>query len=422
MEGKKQMKLSLKAIIIIVSMLIILICIIGVGVYIKTKKKSNSSLEKQQKSVIEANEIDNNEVYNNLNKVCRIKGKGSDLLYKNEYESDTSYIEKVIYSDMNDKNNKINFLNGNSVIESVLKGKKLNGDFIKVKYDTDTSDFDDSIIYMMKRKFFGFKTKVIVKKAFDQNEKEVNLSLFDDINTIKSKSSIFYVLFDITNEEGKEYIVGMYNRFFEDNNSNVLQIAVILNKQNTQIDISDEEQTKKLWNQYANYEIEKTEESKNGDYEEVNINGETLYHRLTNNVWKGKYLKEGVVINRNLNKQEVVSYEDYIKYINIINSNAREKIKKQYTDQGLNYVILSYVDSTCGNDIELIDYKEGNNKIIIYGNRTSSMVVEMGTGYLIAIPTKKSVGTTVEYRECYSTSEISNLKNYGVLEYETMWD
>ena len=421
MEEKKQMKLSLKAVIIIASILIILICIIGAGVYIKTKKKSNSSLEKQQKSAIEANEMDNNEVYNNLNKVCRIKGKSSDLLYKNEHESDTTYIEKVIYSDMNDKNNKINFLTGNSAIESVLKGKKLNGDFIKVKYDTDTSDYDDSIIYMMNRKFFGFKTKKIVKKAFDQNEKEVNLSIFDDINTIKSKCSIFYVVFDVTNEEGKEYIVGMYNRLFE-NNPNVLQIAVILNKQNAQIDISDEEQTKKLWNQYANYEIEKVEESRKGDYEEVNINGEILYHRLTNNVWKGKYLKEEVVVNRNLKKQEVVSYEDYIKYINKINSNAREKIKKQYTDQNLNYVILSYVDSTCGHDIELIDFKEENNKIIIYGNGTSSMVVERGTGYLIAIPTKKSVGTTVEYRECYSTSEISNLKNYGVLEYETIWD
>ena len=161
-------------------------------------------------------------------------------------------------------------------------------------------------------------------------------------------------------------------------------------------------------------EVNVTEENTNqDDYEELDIQGMKYYHRLTNNVWKGEHIKERFVVKRNISKQQVVSYDNYKKYIDEINEYASKKIKKYYTDSSFNYIILCNVFNGLGYDMELIDCKEDDNSIIIYGNEESSRTEEMGTGYLIAIPTKMEVGTPVEYRECYSTSEINNVKNHS---------
>ena len=63
--------------------------------------------------------------------------------------------------------------------------------------------------------------------------------------------------------------------------------------------------------------------------------------------------------------------------------------------------------------MQLIDCLEENNKIIIYGNETTNGIMSSGSGYFIAIPTDISVGTEIEYRECYTSTEIDNFKKYN---------
>ena len=62
--------------------------------------------------------------------------------------------------------------------------------------------------------------------------------------------------------------------------------------------------------------------------------------------------------------------------------------------------------------MELIDCFEESNKIIIYGDEESNGVMASGSGFFIAIPTNLPVGTEIEYRECYTSSQINNLKKY----------
>lgn len=58
--------------------------------------------------------------------------------------------------------------------------------------------------------------------------------------------------------------------------------------------------------------------------------------------------------------------------------------------------------------MELIDCIEKNNKIIVYGDEEVNGVMAGGSGYFITIPTDMPVETKIEYRECYSSSEIKN--------------
>lgn len=62
--------------------------------------------------------------------------------------------------------------------------------------------------------------------------------------------------------------------------------------------------------------------------------------------------------------------------------------------------------------MELIDCLGDNNKVIVYGDEEKNGVMASGIGYFIAIPTNISVGTEIEYRECYTSSQINNLKKY----------
>lgn len=167
-------------------------------------------------------------------------------------------------------------------------------------------------------------------------------------------------------------------------------------------------------------EIEKINDSSQEDYEKVEIDGKTYYHRLTNNKWNGEYHQDTYYTSQENDKEEVVSYKDYIKYINEIKTSDGEKIESYYTDKTSNYIILSYSNGYSMCNMELIDCKEEKKQIIIYGDENVRGVMADGSGYFIAIPTKMPVGTPIQYRECYSTSEISNLKNYGTIETETI--
>lgn len=165
-----------------------------------------------------------------------------------------------------------------------------------------------------------------------------------------------------------------------------------------------------------NYTIEDSNKTKEteGDYEKLEINGEIYYHRLTQNEWNGEYHQDKYETNKSNNKAEVISYEDYAKYIDEINDSiTSNKIEKYYNDEKSNYVILSYSNGHSHCEINLIDYKEEDGKISIYGDESINGVMASGSGFLIAIPTKLPVGTEVKYNECYSDEEISNIKNYG---------
>lgn len=420
MKKNKQMKISLKLAIIIGIIIILLIFIIGICIYgIKDNNIENVSGKKIENGIENTTE-QRNKGNVTENGFCRIKGDNSNLLYKNEQESDTSYSEKIIYLDEEAKNN---MLSSSNILDAnqVLRRGAFGGEFIRVKYNSDVSDYESELAFIADKKFYKCTTNKLVTKAFDKNEKEKSMPNID-FRTYE-RSMLYdipniYALFDITTEDDEDYIVGMYGKIFMDDNPNTLVITVVLKKQNYDINIDDEAQVKNFWNKYANYEIEKTVQSNQEDYEKVDINGKTYYHRLTTNKWNGEYHQDTYYTSHKNKKEEVVSYDDYIKYINEINSNASEEIENYYTDKNSNYIILSYANGSSWCDMELIDCKEENNQIIIYGDENVRGVMADGSGYFIAIPTKMPVGTTIQYRECYSTSEISNLKNYGITQTE----
>lgn len=150
------------------------------------------------------------------------------------------------------------------------------------------------------------------------------------------------------------------------------------------------------------------------DYKAITINGKIYYQRLSKNTWDGQYHQEKFYTSNSTdNIMEVVSYTEYLENVNLINDTASNKIEEYYTNKDSNYIILSHANgySWCG--MELIDCFEEDNKIIIYGDEYTEGVMADGSGFFIAIPTNMPVGTEIEYRECYTSSEIDNLKKSG---------
>lgn len=407
MKERKQIKISLTAVLITIIILVSFI-IVAICAYINLTR--DESFNETTKNIIGTVEKES-QPYSEVDGFCRVIGNDSNLLYKNEYESDTSYSEKIIYLD---EAFKARMTSSMLNVEKVLYVGAFEGEFIKIKYDTDSSDYTMSLAYIEQGGFYHCTTNKTVKKAFDKNGNEIDVPKYNYAMSIPTDNSIVYALFDITTNEGENYIVGMYDKAFSD--SNMLLLTVVLKKENAQIDIDNKEQVKEFWDKYASYEIEEVDENSKGDYEKVDINGKTYYHRLSENTWGGKYQRDTyyISIGNSVNIQEVVSYSDYLKYINEINSKANEKkVSRYYKNKKSNYIILSYANGSSWCKMEIIDCVEENNKIIIYGDEDIDGSMASGSGYFIAIPTNMPVGTKIEYRECYSTSEISNLKNYG---------
>lgn len=150
------------------------------------------------------------------------------------------------------------------------------------------------------------------------------------------------------------------------------------------------------------------------DYKEVTIRNKKYYQRLTNNAWKGEYHQDNFDTENAVDSIiKVVSYSEYLETINSINSVISDKIKPYYTNENSNYIILSYSNGHSWCKMELINCIEKDNKIIIYGAEKTNGVMASGSGYFIAIPTNLSVGTKIDFRNCYTKSEINNLKKYN---------
>ena len=150
-----------------------------------------------------------------------------------------------------------------------------------------------------------------------------------------------------------------------------------------------------------------------GEYKEVSVDGKMYYQKLSESTWKGQYHQESFNTDgENENIMEVVPYSKYLETIDSINSIKTNKIKAYYTNKDCNYIILAYANGYSWCEMELIDCLTENNKIIIYGDEEENGVMAGGSGYFIAIPTNMAVGTEIEYRECYTSSEIDNLKEH----------
>lgn len=107
---------------------------------------------------------------------------------------------------------------------------------------------------------------------------------------------------------------------------------------------------------------------------------------------------------------EVVSYSKYLKTIDMVNSTVKNKIKPFYTNKKSNYLIIANANNYTKSNLELIDYVEKNNKIILYGKEELAIVPD-DKGYFIAIPTNMPVGTKINYRECNTALEIYDLSH-----------
>lgn len=144
----------------------------------------------------------------------------------------------------------------------------------------------------------------------------------------------------------------------------------------------------------------KTNNSK--DYEESFINGMPYYKRLTSNTWKGNYHLDTYSTLLSNSLMRVVSYDDYLKYIDEINSNViGKKLSNYYTNKNSNYIICSYASGFNKCNFELIDCIEENNQITIYGYQSSDEVVTTnGVGYLVVIPTNMPTDTYVNFIPC----------------------
>ena len=415
MEEEKKAKIFL--ILVIISIMVLLISITGVGIKLYTMKK-NDNIEKTQ----EINIKNNTDL---INRVCVIKGNNSNLLYKNDYESDTTFSEKVIYLDEKLKEKMENSVDVDRIAYTTVTE---DGECIKVAYGKDNYDSSMTLAYLAEGKIVDCNTNNIVKKAFDKNGNEIDFPKYDfRRNDFESLSDVskFFAIFDInalqknynTKERTteKNYIIGMYHEFFTDNN---LSIIVILKKDNIDIDIENENQVTEFWKKYADYEIEEVSQEDERKYEEIYIEDKLYYHKLTNELWNGEYYNGEYLTDKNFNIKNVVTYQDYLKCINEIieKTDCRDESKKivaKYSDEKSNYVILSFSNGGSWCKLSLIDYIEKDSKIIIYGDEYINGTMASGSGYFIAIPTSLPAGTEIDYRECYSTEEISTMQNYN---------
>lgn len=424
MEGKKQVKIKLNTLIIVL-ILIIGIIILG-SIYIRRqidkKVLGNKYLQEQNKNnVVEEDE-------KNVQGACIIKGENSNLIYKNEYETGTSYLEKLIYLDEEAKNE----MDGLLSVDDALYIGHLKGNYIDIKYTSNLDDYETSLAYMMDDSFYNCKTNKVVRNAVNKNGNKVAIpTLKDDYTAEKPNQNLkFYTIYDVTTEDNENYIVIMYDETFENTNTNVVILTVVLKNEKSLIDINSENQVKKLLEKYANYEIEDIDTKSSSNYEKVTINGKTYYHRLNENTWNGNYHQDEYYIDSKVDMQKVVSYNEYLKCINEINSQIDEMIEKTndsswekyynkmklsnyYENRELNYIVLGYSTGGSWCTIDLIDCFTENGKIIIYGKEDSKGSMASGSGYFIAIPTNMPVGTEIEYRQCCTTEEIKNLQNYG---------
>ena len=162
-------------------------------------------------------------------------------------------------------------------------------------------------------------------------------------------------------------------------------------------------------------------QSGNKGYSEVIINGKTYYQIDEAVLWSGEYRQDDFYLESNdcPDIGEIVTYDEYIKLINKLNgiiTSTKEgaAIDPYYNNKNKNYIILCNGSGHSWCDMYMFDVIEHTNKVIIYGYQYTRGVMASGSGYLTVIPTDLPTGTKVDFRQCHTSDEIENLKNYGV--------
>lgn len=334
-------------------------------------------------------------------KYCTIVSEDSNLLYKNQYEENVLFYENTIFLDEKSGNNTIPSM----PMEINMMTGSFDREFINVKYGKDTLLYTDYLSYIEGSSVNGTINKKIIK-GFDKNGKEIDITKNAYITGRLKEKKKFYSLIDVTSRKGENYIVGFYVESFEDDNPNFLTILTVFRKENIQIDVSDERQVEKFWEQYADYEIDILEPVEKKSYIPVETRGKTYYCKLTSDTWKGEYHQEQYYTGMPNSIQEVVSYEKYLEYLENISNYTEEKICPYYNDKNLNYIILG----SSGHKFELLDCVEKNGDVVIYGDESFD---SKGNGFFVAIPTKQPIGTQVTFMQCHSPYKIKNLIRYG---------
>ncbi len=149
-------------------------------------------------------------------------------------------------------------------------------------------------------------------------------------------------------------------------------------------------------------------------YIENVIDGKIYYQRIGTETWKGRYHQDKFGTEEPVESvMEVLSYAQYLNKIEEVNSVINGEVKQHYGDENSNYIVLAYANGHSWCEMELIDCVKEGSKIIIYGDEKIDGVMADGSGYFIAIPTDMPAGIEVEYRECYTKEEISNVKKYN---------
>ena len=258
MEGKKQVKIKLNTLIIVLILIIGIIILGSICIRRQIDKKvlGNKYLQEQNKNnVVEEDE-------KNVQGACIIKGENSNLIYKNEYENGTAYLEKLIYLDEESKN----AMKGMLSADETLYIGNLKGNYVDIKYTSNLNDYETSLAYMMSDSFYNCKTNKVVRNAIDKDGNKVEIpKLKEDYTAEKPNQNLkFYTIYDVTTADNENYVVIMYDETFE--NTNVVMITVVLKNEQSVIDINSDEQVKELLEKYTKYEIDNVDTKCSMDY------------------------------------------------------------------------------------------------------------------------------------------------------------
>ena len=168
--------------------------------------------------------------------------------------------------------------------------------------------------------------------------------------------------------------------------------------------------------------------SNSGAYEQVSIKDKIYYHRMDTSLWGGEFHKDK--FDTSYGTETIMKVVDYNGYIETLKSVSRDIDYGQtsgigtdenilvpaYTDESMNYLILSQSDTFSLCDLSLINVVRDGDKLVVYGHELDYLGNPYGgSGYLITIPTYMPAGTEIEYVQCYEDEEIENLKKFGSL-------
>ena len=201
-------------------------------------------------------------------------------------------------------------------------------------------------------------------------------------------------------------------------------------------------------------ESETTAFDKNGNplpdnLQNVNVNGKRMYQH-NGNVLDSGYIKDyfniepwepesiEVVDQRKITEKisndfmEIMSYDEYSQFIDelekvqptyvykkldkndeSVNKQVETATYQKYQDKESNYLVLLVTSPYSSCDLSIYDIQTTKEKIIIYGDESKHGFMSSGRGCFVVIPTNMPAETQIEYIECYSNKEISNLRNYG---------